>query len=379
MLSINDFSASFERFVECARIAVVFGGDKRKENSVINPVVNNRSWKSYELVANDIKTVLSDLGFKSLYIFADDMNFIDNLVKHKINFVWLNTGGVQGRNSICHAASMLEMLGIPYVGHAPEDSVILDSKNLFKDIIRSFNIPTAPSLIWSPRLLDIDLFIESAKVKFSETNQFIVKPVSGRASLNVYYCNGFSEMKKLCLEVNAVTSDLVLVEKYLSGDEYVVGVKGRVIHRNNQFELLDKPFSFSKLKRNLAPDEKVFTSMDIKPITRKRVELVENYQISNTLSKISQDVFSNLNLGSLVRLDLRADDQGKIYVLEANPKPDLKKPSDDLISLISVGLEKEGMVYEDLIKSMLGGSLYGYINYRKNYLGEIYGFLHCKT
>jgi len=44
-------------------------------------------------------------------------------------------------------------------------------------------------------------------------------------------------------------------------------------------------------------------------------------------------------------------------VLEANPKPDLKRPSGEETSLVCAGLSKHGMDYEDLILSLLADRL----------------------
>ncbi len=56
---------------------------------------------------------------------------------------------------------------------------------------------------------------------------------------------------------------------------------------------------------------------------------------------------------TLVRLDVRADDKGQLFVLETNPKPDLKAhTSDGVTSLIAEGLAECGMSYDDLILSL---------------------------
>ncbi|MCA3514358.1 MAG: D-alanyl-alanine synthetase, partial [Rhodobacter sp.] len=55
----------------------------------------------------------------------------------------------------------------------------------------------------------------------------------------------------------------------------------------------------------------------------------------------------------LIRADIRADEAGNLYVLEANPKPDLKMPGTGVTSLVCIGLPKLGMTYDDLIMSIL--------------------------
>ena len=46
------------------RIGVIFGGDKSAADSVIYRSHNTRSWKSYEVVAQDIATSLRHSGFR---------------------------------------------------------------------------------------------------------------------------------------------------------------------------------------------------------------------------------------------------------------------------------------------------------------------------
>ena len=75
------------------------------------------------------------------------------------------------------------------------------------------------------------------------------------------------------------------------------------------------------------------------------------------LRRLACEVFHEFNLSSLVRLDVRSDAEGKLYILEANPKPDLKKPANGVTSLISIGLPELGMDYDDLILSLLADRL----------------------
>ena len=47
------------------------------------------------------------------------------------------------------------------------------------------------------------------------------------------------------------------------------------------------------------------------------------------------------------------DEEGEIHILEANPKPDLKRPDGDKLSLVCTGLSEWGMDYDDLILSLI--------------------------
>jgi D-alanine-D-alanine ligase len=68
-------------------------------------------------------------------------------------------------------------------------------------------------------------------------------------------------------------------------------------------------------------------------------------------------VFEGFDLDTLIRLDVRADADGRLKVLEANPKPDLAEPTEGVTSLVSIGLAAEGMTYDDLILSLFANRI----------------------
>ena len=131
-----------ERLLERMRIAVVYGGDKSVEGTVINQTFNTRTWKSYQAVAEDIAESLKRLGGQQVHLLAEDMSLARKLSELSIDFVWLNTGGVQGYNPMSHASALLEMVGIPYVGHDPLTASMLDNKHSFKRDLLALGLPT---------------------------------------------------------------------------------------------------------------------------------------------------------------------------------------------------------------------------------------------
>ncbi len=62
-------------------------------------------------------------------------------------------------------------------------------------------------------------------------------------------------------------------------------------------------------------------------------------------------------------------------LLEANPKPDLTRPSGDHLSLVCAGLEQQGMTYDDLILSLLADRLEHYLRHRPVVVGHITDWL----
>jgi D-alanine-D-alanine ligase len=340
------------------RVAVIFGGDKRVPGAVINPTYNPRSWKSYESVAEDIATSLRRIGFRSVVTMPEDMHLGDRLRQQDIHFAWLNTGGVQGIDSVGHAPAMMEMFGIPYVGHNPLNAATMDNKNVLKRDLLLSDIPTARFIVWQPTRGRFDPASDRRfQSMFSGfAGPFIVKPVSGRASHHVTVVEHVNDLSGAIEAIYQATENAVLIEAYLSGREFCVAVCGEVIAKNGKLERLGYPFAFAAVERVLDPGERIFTSMDLRPITHERLRLLtpdQDRQLFERLMEIARQIYVELDIETLVRLDVRADANGDLYVLEANPKPDLAAPSEDRTSIVCAGLEAEGMSYDDLILSLI--------------------------
>jgi D-alanine-D-alanine ligase len=344
------------------RLSVIYGGDKTAAGAVLRHSANTRSWKSYESVARDIGAALTRLGYGPVNVVQDDMHLPSRLKDNRSAFAWLNTGGVQGRNAISHTSAMLEMYGIPYVGHDPLTAGLLDSKHHFKRQLQALGIPTAPFFVWSPNEAREPPFSDRRlKAQFAKwPNGFVVKPVTGRASLHVHYVERARDLNEVIRHVHDATQNSVLVEAFLSGREYCIAVSGPVLARQGKIWQLPGPLAFSALERKLGRNERIFTSMDVKPITAARTRALSpdrDADVIEQLSSMARQVYVGTPLQTLVRLDVRADDRGRLFVLEANPKPDLAAPRATSASLISLGLPQLGMTYDDLILTLLADRL----------------------
>lgn len=369
-----------DRLIDRLQLAVIFAGNKSAPGSVVYQCGNTRSWKSYEAVAHDIAASLGRIGFRNVKVLPDDMTLGDQLRRERVHMAWLNSGGVQGYNPAAHAPATLEMLGIPYVGHDPLNATTLDNKHAFKREAMCAGLLTAPFVTWhmarGPFRPEINSRFERAFGDYQ--GPFIVKPVSGRASLNVHFVPSRELLPAVVADIYRSTENVVLVEKYLGGREFCIAVAGPVTARNGKVRIGSEPFAFGALERVLESDEMIFTSMDLKPITEDRFRSLtapEDAAIAEKLRRIACEVFLEFNLGGLIRLDLRADEAGNVYILEANPKPDLKYASQGVTSLVAAGLADVGMTYDDLILSMLADRLHFLCNHRRDSVQHIYDLL----
>lgn len=354
------------------RVAVVYSGCKTDPGRVLFEGYNTRPWKSYEEVANNIADTLKQAGFLHVSIFPEGVDLLEKLNRHKIDVVWINSGGVQGIDPVCHLPALLEMAGIPYIGHNPANASILDNKHFFKWGLVAKDIATAPFLVWNNlrgRFTGRDT--PRFQRNFADYDgPFIVKPISGRGSVMVEVIDNIEDLADCIEQITQETHNPVLIEKYLTGAEYTVAVCGEVTHKNQHLEIGDSPMAFSQIRRNLDKDERIFTSMDVKPITNDRFTLLDpkhDKKQVDQLIELAHRIFIGFNLETLVRIDIRADENGKMHVIEANPKPDLKRPSPEKTSLVGSGLQKIGMTYDDLILSLFAHCLHNQLKRKTIY------------
>jgi len=362
-----------------ARIAVVYGGDKNQPGAVIQRVHNPRDWKSYKHVACDIQDALKELGFGYVTLLPDDMRLPQRLADDGISLVWLNTGGVQGYNSISHAPAMLEMLGLPYIGHHPLNATLLDNKDLFKRCLQGLGIRTAPFITWHPAQgpLRPENDQRFRDVFGAYQGPFVVKPVSGRASRHVHLADTPAALPEVAGHVYAVTCNSVLIERYLSGAEYCVAVCGPITYEHGALAQHAAPRAFSALERLFEPGEMIYTSLDQRPITLDRLRLLgdDEQPVKHELLQLAQTIYQEFGLRSIVRVDVRSDHAGALHVLEVNPKPDLKRPSAAGTSLVMAGPTADGTSYTDVIFGLLADRLHHLLAYEQVLAKQIISLL----
>lgn len=358
------------------RIAVIYGGNKDEPGAVINQTYNTRSWKSYQSVAQDIAASLKRSGFCHVVLLPDDLRLAERLRQEGVHLAWLNTGGVQGMDPMAHAPALLELCGIPYVGHDPLAISTLDNKHAFKRDLTCLGLPTAPYMTWHMARGPFRPKVNSRFIRAFKDHwgPYIVKPVSGRASLHVHVVENEADLPDAVADVFAATHHHVLIEAYLPGHEYCVAVAGPITVKNGDLMRRVEPFVFAPIERLLRPAERIFTSMDVDPITSERLralDLKSDLAIVSQLNELGRQVYLDFNLESLIRLDLRQDAMGQLCILEANPKPDLKAPGNGTTSLIAAGLANFGMSYDDLILSLLADRIDLLFAQRRHAIGHL--------
>ncbi len=238
-----------------------------------------------------------------------------------------------------HIASFLELMKLPYTGSNPRGLMLAHDKALSKKILSYHRILTP----------QFSVFERGHTVKLRKRYPFplLVKSVIEEASLGISRKSIVYDGDALRDRIGYVHEELktdALVEEYIEGRELYVGVMGN--RRLQTFPVWEMTFKH-------LPD-------DVPNIATRRVKWDAAYQKrlgvetkaakglsksqQTAISKLCKRVFRVLSLSGYARMDLRMTDEGKVYVLEANPNPNLSYGEDFAESAHSVGISYERLI-----------------------------------
>ncbi|NGZ02572.1 MAG: D-alanine--D-alanine ligase [Nitrospira sp. WS238] len=246
-----------------------------------------------------------------------------------------------------HVVSYLELLHLPYTGSNPRGLMLARDKVLTKKVLAFHRIPY-PEFIEVPHG-------RTVKRPKSLTFPLIVKSVNEEASLGISQASIVMDDEKLVERVafihNSVGSG-ALIEQYIEGRELYVGIIG-----NGHLQVLP----VWELIMDKLPE-------DAKRIATERVKWSRKYQTkygiiskeaddlpagkTQAIQDLAKRVYRALSLSGYARIDMRMDTEGQLYVLEANPNPQIAEDEDFADSAKHVGYE-----YKELLQELLNVGL----------------------
>jgi D-alanine-D-alanine ligase len=249
--------------------------------------------------------------------------------------------GLLGRSREAQVPALLEAYNIPYTFSDPLTLALSLDKALAKAVVKDAGVPTAKYVLIRS--------MEEAEDNRDKLNSIgyplFVKPVSegtGKGITPASIIRDEKELKNQCKRLLAKYSQPVLVEKYLSGKEYTVGILGtgaraRVVGVL-EVELLKnaEPLVYSYMNKELCEERVKYT------LVRKRRVLTE-------ASEMALRAYKALGCRDAGRIDIKSDGQEGLFFLEANPLAGLNPTHSDLPILCG----QAGMDYKELISAIL--------------------------
>jgi len=226
------------------------------------------------------------------------------------------------------------MYDIPYIA---SNKTALDKesdKNKAKKIMQKAKIKTAGFFITTPGKHSNEL---SIPIKFP----VFIKPVTGGDSRGIdlnSIAYDFESFKAKVLDIKIKQNSPSLVETYLSGKEYSVGIFEDSIDgtlRAMPIEII--------VKEN--KDGHRILDYNIKKNDEEKVIPVTDIKIFKKLSKLAKDSFKALGGKSLGRIDIRMDHRGIPHFMEANLMPGLRKGYFYRSCVLNLDMSYEDMIF----------------------------------
>ncbi|MBK8421451.1 hypothetical protein [Candidatus Villigracilis saccharophilus] len=318
---------------------------------------------------DSLRAALETDGHQTVFIQADrDLPFA--LREENPDICFNIAEGLGGDAREAQVPALLEMLGIPYTGSRVLTNGISLDKTLTKRIWRDRRLPVAPfqEFVTGDETL-------RAELKFP----LFVKPAREGTGMGVdmnAIVNNEKELRERALYIINTYQQPALVETFLPGREFTVGILGRAdaklysrhpewyekdgFHRFPVLEL-DTSRSVTPWVYGLEAKSKdvgadgspgYFCPAEIEPELEKKLKYfaLRAHQLLNTLD--------------VSRTDIRLDEEGNPRVMEINTLPGLTPAYSDLCLQAAA----EGIRYEDLVLDILylGASRWGMLEPREN-------------
>ena len=241
-----------------------------------------------------------------------------------------------------NVVSYLELLRLRYTGCNPRGLMLARDKALSKKLLAYHRIPVP----------DFMVVRYGRKPALPKKMHFplIVKSLFFEASAGISQASVVEDEEQLARRVQFIHDTLgtaAIVEQFIDGRELYVGVLG-----NERLEVLPVwEMSFAQMPGNrwrIATERvKWNTRYQKKNGIMTNAAKLEDAAVSH-IQRIAKRAYRALDLNGYARVDLRMDDDGRAYVLEANPNPNLAYGED-----FAESAEVNGLSYEKLLERII--------------------------
>ena len=261
-----------------------------------------------------IQKILSKRYKHVLITEVNSIEDLEQLIKRKPDLVFSGVKYFCFDNKKIWLNDYLEIFAIPYIASSKAALDNESDKKRAKNIMLKNNIRTADFFITNPG----EYIKESSiPIKFP----LFIKPITGGDSRGIDKNSlvfNFAEFTAKVLDIKLKLNTSSLVETYLAGKEYSVGIFEDSIDGS----LRAMPIEII-VKKNI--DGYCILDFDVKKNDEEEVVLVSDTKIFKKLSEIAKNSFLALGGKSLGRIDIKMDHLGKPHFIEANLMPGLQK------------------------------------------------------
>ena len=292
----------------------------------------------------DVVATLNDMGHDVMPLgVSDDLGVIRRAIEQFKSSICFNLleefHGLGVYDS--HVVSYLELMRMPYTGCNPRGLMLAHNKAMSKMICRYHRIPVPGFAV----------FPIGRKVRRPGKLEFplLVKSLTEEGSVGISQASVVYDDQKLADRVafihRTVGTDAI-AEQYIDGRELYVGVIG-----NDRLQVLP---IWEMMFANLRDDAPKIATGKIKWDAKYQKKIGLDTQavqdMDETLQRQIQHLckrsYRALGLSGYARMDLRLTPDGKAYLIEANPNPNLSYGEDFAESADNAGLDYDQLLHK---------------------------------
>jgi len=274
--------------------------------------------------------------------------------------------GLVGPNRESHIPAICEILGIPYTGSDPLTLGLCLDKSRAKEILAYHKIPTPP--FW--------VVENGSGISLGVKLPAIVKPLHEGSSKGIKdnaVVRSRPELKARVREIRSIYKEPVIIEQFLTGREFTVGVLGNMPN----LEILPiVEIDHSQLPPGANPvysyEAKWVWDQPDRPLEIFRCPAELSPDLKNRIEDIVRRTVDVLRIRDWSRIDIRLNERGEPNILEVNPLPGvLPNPEDN--SCLPKAARTAGYSYSALLHRVVDAAAtrYGLRNgKRKHHSGD---------
>lgn len=295
---------------------------------------------TYDTVVEQVVTALRERGHKvsTLGVHGDVDQFVSGLRAQKPQLVF-NLVEMFGKNVLgdVSVAGTLQLLGLRHTGGGPGELFLRQDKALTKELLAYHGVPFPNYAVFRR-----DTYPEAGRLQMP----LIVKPLRMDASIGIESTSlvrSTTQLMKRVVAIHEKVKDAALVEEYIEGREFYVGVIGN--RKPIAFPPIEVDFSGlpEGMPAILGRRAKWVKSSKEYKGTRSKLADIPN-ELRRQLEQVSVAAYRALRVRDYGRIDLRVAPTGEVYVIEVNASCYLEKTSE-----FAVAAKAGGIGYTDLI------------------------------
>lgn len=232
-----------------------------------------------------------------------------------------------------NVVAYLELLRLPYTGCNPRGMLLARDKALSKKLLHYHRVPVP----------EFAVVARGRKTRLPRrlTYPLIVKSLTQEASIGISQASVVDDEAKLRERVAFIHESIgtdAIVERYVEGRELYASLIGN--ERLLVFPVWEMTFANMPEGQHRIATERVKWS----PKYQAKVGIATGEAkdlpagAAEEIQHLAKRVYRVLALSGYARIDLRLDEQGRVYVLEANPNPQIARTEDFAESAALAGL-----------------------------------------